>query len=137
MITQRAARRTRDFCMMWRRWRLPAREALDLGGDEAVLELSRALALVRPQAPAWSFAPVPSAINRVRGDGTQWEGDTLSLEVAITLVKRRTPGEGGWQNEGVTAMVHPNEAQRRYTAGSYLSSALCISHNPTSYVPAS
>ena len=95
MITQRAVRHTHGCCTMWRRWGLPAREALELGGDEAVLELSRALALVRPQAPAWSFAPVPSGISRMRGDGAQWEGDTLSLEVAITLVKRRTPGEGG------------------------------------------
>ena len=59
------------------------------------------MALIRPQAPSWSFAPVPVAA-AARGTtaamtamGGRREGDVLMLDVAITLVKRRTPGEGG------------------------------------------
>ena len=70
---------------------------MDRGGDEAVSELSRAMALIRPQAPSWSFAPVPvaAASRGMTAVGGRREGDVLMLDVAITLVKRRTPGEEG------------------------------------------
>jgi hypothetical protein len=64
---------------------------VELGGDEAIYDLSRAVAMVRPQVPAWSFATAPLAVpaGLTRGRG---EGDMLTLDVAVTLIKRRTPG---------------------------------------------
>ncbi|GAX72771.1 hypothetical protein CEUSTIGMA_g227.t1 [Chlamydomonas eustigma] len=72
------------------RWRLPSRAALELGGDQMVLELSQALALVQPQAPAWSFAPIPTSVRRVHE--VQTIMSHLEVEFAVAFVKRRTPG---------------------------------------------
>jgi L-asparagine transporter-like permease len=55
-----------------------------------VLELSQALALVRPQAPAWSFTPVPTSVRRVLDLHTV--SSYLEVEFAVAFVKRRTPG---------------------------------------------
>ena len=82
-----------------------------MGGDDAVLDLTRAMAMVRPQAPSWSFAMAPLAL-KGGSSGSTREGDMLTLEVAVTLVKRRTPG--GWHNlslalaERVTVGVVPS-----------------------------
>lgn len=58
------------------------------------MELSRAMALIRPQAPAWSFAPLPLVDPTLASVGGRHEGDVLVLDVDVTLVKRRAPGEG-------------------------------------------
>jgi hypothetical protein len=71
---------------------MPARDAVAQGGDEAILQLSQAMLLLRPQAPAWSFTPLPRSVRRLP-EGSRGQR-MLALDLAIALVKRRTPGEG-------------------------------------------
>ena len=77
---------------------MPTIEALEVGGDAAALELSSALALIRPRVPSWGFLPVPAAVRRVpasegrRGQGGGVE-EVMEVEVAMQLVKKRVPGE--------------------------------------------
>lgn len=74
------------------RWGLTALDALGRGGDEAVLELSRAVLAVRPRPPAWGFAPLPTAVRRLPAEiGAAAMGLPLQVELAVLLVKRRVP----------------------------------------------
>ncbi|GIL89349.1 hypothetical protein Vretifemale_17172 [Volvox reticuliferus] len=84
------------------RWREEDRVQGDSDGavevrqqQQALLELSQALDYIRPQPPAWTFAPVVRVVRhdpadpRVRGVGF---GPLLSWDVNLVLVRRRLPG---------------------------------------------
>ncbi|KAG1675845.1 hypothetical protein FOA52_001501 [Chlamydomonas sp. UWO 241] len=103
------------------RWRVPhPRIALEAGGDQAVLELSHAVALLRPRPPAWGFVPLPTVVTRVRpGLGSLARGGggcELRLEMALTLVKRRAPAAPSFA-QMLGRMLAPVGAQAAETQG--------------------
>lgn len=88
-------------CVRVPRWRADLATALSQGGDQAILELSQAMRLVRPRAPTWTIAPPPETQRRVPAPRQRRGfGPTLSWDVCTALDRvklRQGRGTVAWR----------------------------------------
>ena len=104
------------FGLMSRRWEDGVTGSIVLGGEAALLELSSAVAFVRPSPPAYSFAPLPATRSR---KPRLEEPPASELDVKYTLVKQALPSVGAAWNLERPRFAPAAEPEYRAEGGLY------------------